>query len=1162
MKVRHLRIAIQIAAFLVCLNVSPVVCQEAPPSWRAEGLKAALKDVDFDVRVFALREVLEADALILIQQSMPAVVGQLLSQLLSSEQSPHNKLALQALLKMPGEVPTYERQIRNLLTTGWSEASLAASILADAKLLRQEDVAKVERLFDPNRFTASIASVALKALQRAQLLTKEHGRLVAKVLTRTQSNHLDVADAATILLEIKMLESEDVEVIKKRLSSIDPGTDPTNYHLLASVIIRAGLLDDQVVKTLEGILRAPDPVKQYDAAQTVKISSELTERFSKAFAAELGDYKLDDWNALIQAIDFLGKGSTLDLSAVDKLVEDPDLGLVRIGIASLNAMGAIKPSHRAAAIQLLNNSDTRNKFAGASALIKLGSDPGLISQALFPLIKSTDNSVATSALFNLRGAKAINKAHLPTLKKLFLGSSSIGTFPLANAICEISGTDTDVTRKMDEILSKGPPELVQFAATVLSGCGGLSDDQVRKIAGWINGAEPLGTDSGLLTEIAKLGSKARIIAAKLADLLPVTRASDGLSGTFSRIENLYMHKLPMAALIASGPHDDRTLVRIMMHAHEGGFAQSDLTAFAYELSGGTEKQLDLVALLHAADSTSVVTTEDRRAKLATLLYAWNEVGANPHPMKTFLARRASVLTRGGSWVSSDVPTLKSWGERLKAAGFQDEAEVVNRELEKIVTLEKLLSVGRVGGLIFLSHMTFWVLLLLFYGRFKPVQAIFFWNPWVRKIGGLGYVGLLLTWVPFLRRQLLRPFADRLIEDANIGAMELERYFQKRRVRLADGSEAPIQCAVPEIRGQIVLFGDSGVGKSMHLRMICKMAVRPTVFLRAATCSDGPMKEIQKKLKGLAGDEVFLSQIIYAGALDVCIDALNEAPLSTLKKIDDFLGDFKAGNILVATQHFSWEPPRNARTCELQPLARDDIEEFLQMELSTHSEMSAEARGAQIKKYLKHALAKARPASVVRLHLAILSNPFDASIVARMLSEGVKPNLYGIVNQQISLALSQFQQKHSGSAFPEAAFASDVYQALVVENSDIALSAKYVDEMAQFAEQRIVVIFRAGNDGADRRWYFRHDRYRAWFLAKAMLADAARIQQHLGDPRFQNAYEILASLLPPAEAGLLREEFVDHAVVSNDLLPLQNFVRFLEQRNVAELSEDSGLEDAG
>ncbi|EJN11768.1 hypothetical protein PMI42_04941 [Bradyrhizobium sp. YR681] len=1156
------RSTISALCFLACLSSSPVVCEEAPPSWRVEGLKAALKDVDIDVRVFALREALDAGAATSVQQSMPEIVSQLLSQLFSSGRSAHTSLALQALMKMPEQVPIYEPKIRSLLTEDWSGAALAASILADANLLRQEDVAKLERLFDPARFIATTASSALKALQRAQLLTEEHGRRIAKVLTTAPAN-MTVAEAANILLDIKMLESEDVEVIKKRLSSIDPAADSINYHVLASVLMRAGVLDDQLVKALEAILRTPNYEKQFAAAQTVKISPELTERFSVLFVAELGNYRLKDWNALVPAIQFLGKGNTLDLSAVEALAGADNIELVRLGIATLSSFDALRPSDRPAAIRLLNDADTTKKLLGASALIKLGPDPARIGHALSPLIDSADDSVAVSAFANLSVAKALDRSYLPTLKKLFLTSSRIGIFPLANAICELASADPDVTSKMNEILGKGPQWEVQYAAITLQRCGGLSDENILTIADWIKGADPIGTDSTLLTKLAELGPKAKIISNKIVDLLPLTRASDGgLSGMLAHADDRYLHKLPMAVLIASGPHDKRTLARIMMHAHAGGFAQSDLTAFAYELSGGKREQLDFLALLRTGETPGVVTTEDRRAKLAALLLAWNVVGAEPHPMKTFLARRASSVARNGSWTASDLSTLKSWSERLGEAKFQDEAEVFNRELEKILTWEKLLSVTRVGGLVVLSHMTFWVLLLLFYRRSKPVQAIFFWNPLVRKIGGLGYVGLLLTWVPFLRRQLLFPFTERLIEDANVEAIDLKRYFHKRSVALADGSKAPLQSEIAEIRGQIVLIGDSGIGKSMHLRLLCKSAVRPTVFLRASACSDGPMKEIQKRLKGLAGDEVFLSQIIYAGALDVCIDALNEAPRATLKKIDDFLSDFTAGNILVATQNFGWEPPSSARCYELQPLARDDIKEFLQSEISSHSGMSTAAHEAQVENYLEYALAESRPISVVRLHLAILSNPFDASIVATMLNEGVTPHPYGIVRQQISLALSRFQQRRAGSAFPEAAFAHEVYQALTVENSDLALSAKYVDELAEFAERRIVVIFRIGNDGTDRRWYFRHDRYRAWFLAKAMLADEALIRQHLGDPRFQNAYEILASLLPPSEADLLREEFVEHAVVSSDLLPLQRFVRLLGERKIAEASDYDALERTG
>ncbi len=56
----------------------------------------------------------------------------------------------------------------------------------------------------------------------------------------------------------------------------------------------------------------------------------------------------------------------------------------------------------------------------------------------------------------------------------------------------------------------------------------------------------------------------------------------------------------------------------------------------------------------------------------------------------------------------------------------------------------------------LIHAAFWLALIFAYPKFPQVQAIFFWNPWVRKILGVGYVGFLLTWVPYLRRKLFEP----------------------------------------------------------------------------------------------------------------------------------------------------------------------------------------------------------------------------------------------------------------------------------------------------------------------------------------------------------------------------------------------------------------------
>jgi hypothetical protein len=67
-----------------------------------------------------------------------------------------------------------------------------------------------------------------------------------------------------------------------------------------------------------------------------------------------------------------------------------------------------------------------------------------------------------------------------------------------------------------------------------------------------------------------------------------------------------------------------------------------------------------------------------------------------------------------------------------------------------------------------------------------VQAYFFWNKWVRRIGGFGYVGLLLTWVPFLRRRLFSPFRASLVADARITEFREDDYFLGSMIRSPNG----------------------------------------------------------------------------------------------------------------------------------------------------------------------------------------------------------------------------------------------------------------------------------------------------------------------------------------------------------------------------------------
>ena len=159
------------------------------------------------------------------------------------------------------------------------------------------------------------------------------------------------------------------------------------------------------------------------------------------------------------------------------------------------------------------------------------------------------------------------------------------------------------------------------------------------------------------------------------------------------------------------------------------------------------------------------------------------------------------------------------------------------------------------------------------------SAFFFWNRWARKFVGLGYVDFCLTWIPSLRHRLLAPFRDELIADARISEENLNDYSSNIQVRRGDTSFPAVQ-AIPAIAGQIVLEGESGLGKSIFLRQLVNKSTQTIAYFPAESCDQGVFELIQQRLKGKAGDDTFLRSIIWSGGLSIIIDGLNEVSVET------------------------------------------------------------------------------------------------------------------------------------------------------------------------------------------------------------------------------------------------------------------------------------------
>jgi len=308
------------------------------------------------------------------------------------------------------------------------------------------------------------------------------------------------------------------------------------------------------------------------------------------------------------------------------------------------------------------------------------------------------------------------------------------------------------------------------------------------------------------------------------------------------------------------------------------------------------------------------------------------------------------------------------------------------------------------------HVLIWAALFFVYPLSAPIRELFFWSPRFRVIAGLGYIDVLLVWIPVLRRRLFVPFKASLLAAANLDGFEAQCYFTGSTVRLPATDETqPLQEAIPEIKGRIVLEGASGLGKSMFLRHLatCSLAkISPwknciLVYLNASQCSEGVLEAIQTQLPVVANDLVFLRELIRKGAVDLCIDGLDQASADTQAKITRFVErDFK-GNIILTTQPLEWTPPKKTKTYVLQPLNRGQIEQFL---LSRQPPASAAVTGKDYaqacRDYLSQALDNRRSPVELQWVQQVLSHPMHLVGVAQRLAAGETPDLLNLKLQPI------------------------------------------------------------------------------------------------------------------------------------------------------------------
>ncbi|PHN00600.1 hypothetical protein CRP01_41410 [Flavilitoribacter nigricans DSM 23189 = NBRC 102662] len=499
------------------------------------------------------------------------------------------------------------------------------------------------------------------------------------------------------------------------------------------------------------------------------------------------------------------------------------------------------------------------------------------------------------------------------------------------------------------------------------------------------------------------------------------------------------------------------------------------------------------------------------------------------------------------WAATDLPQLRKGYEIINSVN-ETEANSVQGLIRSLETWRWIYTILWILAI----HALLWLAIILLSPQFPSLQEIFIWNPTIRKWGGLGYVGLLITQIPLLRERLFHPCHQNLTAEAFPANWSKDEYFPSSQVySLRDKKTLPVTEALHPFHGRIILEGESGLGKTMFLRNLVIDSERPVVFLPASKCDHGLVPAIQQKVPPAEGDPTFLAELVYAGALDILIDGLNEISARACAQLTMEIESKCKGNVLFTTQHMEWEAPAAAKVFQLKPLTEDQIGTYV---LSRYSYLDStellpeSAYQRNSKAYLEKAFNSELDEESLKTNFMTLSNPMELSLVAQLIARGQDPSILDLQEQQYQLMAEHYRRNNLGNDFPLAKFSKVVYDMRLNDQPEIP-AEDFQKEILALQHWKMVISRQwtpAGAEKPVKYWYFRHDKIMDYFLVQEFLAKQELCEKALDDPRFRGVYFLLAFKLPYQAAMQLREQIIQYSTNTKDH-SLDNFIKLLYAR---------------
>jgi hypothetical protein len=506
------------------------------------------------------------------------------------------------------------------------------------------------------------------------------------------------------------------------------------------------------------------------------------------------------------------------------------------------------------------------------------------------------------------------------------------------------------------------------------------------------------------------------------------------------------------------------------------------------------------------------------------------------------------------WTNQDRQTLSSLQKHLqKEAKLETYASRLSQQIsaDRAAPTFGLMIVGYVAWALPC------LLLIAVFPYFPLVRRIFLFNEKIRNFVSLGWLPIFLHSSRFLRNRLLQPFRDDLLADARLAELDVAYWFPHSKVTNKDGTRTPIRDAIHDVEGNILLIGESGLGKSTYLRVLASRSSRTLVFLNAQACDKGIFEAISKKTKGVQ-DTNFFKSMVYSRDLVVIIDGLNEVSADTRAIIISFANEFRKADLLIATQPIESidakrSPLTDAVAYEICPLDDSDIEQFL-ISRPVRDTVGHPVRGSDYDNAARRFVSSYIGASETPDEQAsarlILSNPLDLTYAAELLAMGQLPRPTELIGQAFELACVTYE-KRTKRSFPKLAFAQKAVE-LRLNDRNWLYSDEHPNEQPELRQFRLMVPRTLyGKDGKEAvGLYFRHDKIWDFFMQMAFFDNDELQLSHLDDPRFRGVYLLFAQTADLETARRLRDIVVTRAADTLDHTLSDEFVRRLASRDHA------------